>query len=95
MFGSGKPQFNTAQGYADYVKEQERQQHIQDIKESQLQQYNAEMKQLAKAAVDETKKNNEIAQQSLKVAQDSKFLAKLAIWTSAVAIVISVILHYL
>lgn len=62
-------------------------------KELVQQQYNAEMKQLSKAAVDETKKNNEIAQQSLKVAQDSKFLAQIAIGLSGLAIFITVVWH--
>lgn len=62
-------------------------------KELAQQQYNAEMKQLSEAAVDETKKNNEIAQQSLKVAQDSKFLAQIAIGLSGLAIFITVAWH--
>ena len=64
MFWSGKPQFNTAQGYSEYVKEQERQQQIQDAKERQQQQYNADMRQIAQDALTQAKKSNDIAKEN-------------------------------
>lgn len=75
------------------VAEKRAEENKQREKDLAQQRYNDEMKQLSQAAVDATKKNNEIAQQSLKVAQDSKFLAKIAIWLSGLAIFITVAWH--
>ena len=101
MFGSGKPQFNTAKGYADYVKEQERQRHIQDVKESQLQQYNADMQRIAQEALGLAKEGNKIAndnkslaEKSIQIASDSRRLSKFAILVALVAIVVSIILNF-
>ncbi len=85
----------TGQQVAERAAAKRAEENEQREKELAQQRYNDEMKQLSKAAVEETKKNNEIAQQSLKVAKDSKYLSKCAIGISVVAIVISVILHYL
>lgn len=83
----------TGRQVAEREAEKRAEEDKQRAKEMAQQQYNAEMKQLSKAAVDETRKNNEIAQQSLKVAKDSKFLAKVAIVLSGLAIFITVAWH--
>lgn len=101
MFGSGKPQFNTAQAYSEYVKEQERQQQILDAKERQQQQYNADMQQLAQDALAQAKKSNEIAKEnkvlaekSVKIASESKLLSVIATLVALAAIGVSVVLHF-
>lgn len=83
----------TGQQVAERDAEKRAEENKQREKDLAQQRYNAEMKQLSQAAVDETKKNNEIARQSLKVAQDSKFLAKIAIGLSGLAIFITVAWH--
>lgn len=84
----------TGRQVAERAAEKRAEENKQREKDLAQQRYNDEMKQLSQAAVDATKKNNEIAQQSLKVAQDSKFLAKIAIWLSGLAIFITVAWHF-
>lgn len=56
--------------------------------------FNADMKALSQGALNEAKKSNEIAKQSLEIAQSSKYLSNWSIGISIVAIIVSVILHF-
>lgn len=63
-------------------------------RERKIDDLNADMKALSQDALNETKKSNEIAKQSLQVAQSSKCLSNWSIGISIVAIIVSVILHF-
>ncbi len=53
-----------------------------------------EMQRLAQGALDESKKNNEIAQKGLKIARDSKKLSQCAIAIAIISALVSIILHF-
>ncbi len=63
-------------------------------REQKIDDLNADMKALSQDSLNETKKSNEIAKQSMQIAQSSKCLSKRSVGISIVAIIVSVILHF-
>lgn len=91
----------TGRQVAERDAEKRAEENKQREKDLAQRRYNDEMKQLSQAAVDATKKNNEIAkdnkilaEKSVKIASESKVLSVIAILVALAAIVVSVVLHF-
>lgn len=99
MLGQHMP--TSALELAEIAKKREAEERIKMLKEQEQRQYAADMKAIAKNALDVAKTGNEIAKESKEIAQNGLNIAntskKLSLWTMVVAIaaiLVSIMLHF-
>lgn len=79
---------NSAHAVIEKSRREEAERQVQLAKEMEQKRYNADMKQIAQDAVNEAKKNNEIAAQSVKIARASRCLS---VWAIVIAVITTIV----